>query len=92
MKIEIELPFSEAELKSALEAAEQFNNHPLRALCQKEVARFETSVKQHPDYTDGLVRIERFAVEGYLYQKLRGHIDEENGQGDLSQGRHDGAA
>jgi len=33
-------------------------------------------MRKHPDYADGLVKIERLAVEGYLYQKLRGHIDE----------------
>ena len=92
MKVEIELPFTEAELEPALEAASQGNNRPLRDLCQKEVERFGETVKQHPDYADGLVQIERFAVEGYLYQKLRGHIDEEAGSDNLPQGRHDGAA
>jgi hypothetical protein len=76
MKIELEFPFSEAELRSALQAVEETGKPtPLRVLCQKEVSRFEATAKQHPDYADGLVQIERFAVEGYLFQKLRGHID-----------------
>lgn len=69
-----ELPFTEAELKAAQEAADGGNSGPLRALCRKEVAAFEQAVRQHPDYSDGLVQIERLVVEGYLYQKLRGHI------------------
>jgi hypothetical protein len=92
MKIQIELPFSAEELEPALEAAAQGNNGPLRALCQKEVERFDATARRNPDYSDGLVRMERLAVEGYLYQKLRGHIDEEDSQGDLPQGGHDGAA
>lgn len=74
MKVTLELPFSESDFSSAQEAAEKGNPGPLRALCQKEVRAFETAVKQHPDYADGLVKIERLAVEGYLYQKLRKHI------------------
>lgn len=76
MKIELEFPFSEAELRDALREVETTGKpDPLRILCRKEVDRFEAVAKQHPDYRDGLVRIERFAVEGYLFQKLRGHID-----------------
>lgn len=74
MNFVLEFPFTEAELKSAQEEASRGNAGPLRVLCQKEVEAFEACMKQHPDYADGLVRIERFAVEGYLYQKLRGHI------------------
>lgn len=87
MKIEIELPCSEEELSQALAAAEQANPGPLRGLCQKEVARFESMMRQHPDYSDGLVRIEKFAVEGYLYQKLRGHIDAKAETGNLPEER-----
>lgn len=83
MKIEIELPFSEEELEQAVAAATQANPGPLRGLCQKEVDRFESMMRQHPDYSDGLVKIEKFAVEGYLYQKLRGHIDAETETGNL---------
>lgn len=76
MKQTFDFPFSEAELTHAQAAARQGNAGPLRLLCQKEVSRFEAQMREHPDYSDGLVRIERLAVEGYLYQKLRGHIDE----------------
>ena len=76
MKLEIELPFSEEEMSHAQAESERGNAGPLRSLCQKEVARFESVMKEHPDYRDGLVKIERYAVEGYLYQKLRGHLNE----------------
>ncbi len=75
MKVELDLPFNEDELRAALEQANKGKSDPLRALCQKEVARFERAAQQHPAYRDGLVIIEKRAVEGYLYQKLRGHID-----------------
>jgi hypothetical protein len=75
MRVDTFLPFEGEELRLALEEANKGNALPLRALCQKEVACFETSIRQHPDYKDGLILIERRAVEGYLYQKLRGHID-----------------
>lgn len=75
MQVKIYLPCSEEELHEALEEAQSSNSGPLRALCRKEVERFEARIKQHAAYHDGLVRIERLAVEGYLYQKLRGHID-----------------
>ena len=47
---------------------------PLLALCRKEVESFESMLRQHPDYRDGLTKIERSAIEGYIYQKLRGHV------------------
>jgi len=50
----------------------------LRSLCQKEVERFERyCVAVDPNFQDGrgFVRIEARAIEGYLYQKLKGHID-----------------
>lgn len=76
MKTEIYLPWSEEELQEAMGKAQNGNSGPLRALCQKEVEHFEKVLQEHPDYRDGLVKIERLAVEGYLYQKLRGHLDE----------------
>ena len=76
MNLAFELPFTEAELVAAQAEAGQGNAGPLRALCRKEVEAFEATMRKHPDYADGLVKIERLAVEGYLYQKLRGHIDE----------------
>jgi hypothetical protein len=74
MNLTIELPFTEYDLALAQEEADRGNAGPLRVLCQKEVAVFEGHIRMHPDYSDGLVRIERLAVEGYLYQKIRKHI------------------
>ena len=75
MNLEFSMPFTSEELAAAQDAVAKGNHLPLRSLCQKEVARFEVAVRVHPDYRDGLVMIERRAVEGYLYQKLRNHID-----------------
>jgi len=75
MKLTIEMPFSEEELKSARALAEKGKPEQLRLLCRKEAERFEALMKSHPQYQDGLIKIERLAVEGYLYQKLRGHLD-----------------
>ena len=48
----------------------------LRSLCQKEVSRFIDYVQhEDPQFREGLARFERLAIEGYLYQKARGHID-----------------
>ena len=87
MNCTFELPFTEAELSTAQAEAGRGNAGPLRALCRKEVEAFEATMKKHPDYADGLVKIERLAVEGYLYQKLRGHIDEKAATRNLPQER-----
>jgi hypothetical protein len=50
----------------------------LRSLCQKEVERFEQyCVAVDPNFQDGsgFVYIEAKVLEGYLYQKVKGHID-----------------
>lgn len=53
----------------------------LRSLCQKEVDRFVDYVQhEDPQFRDGLAKFERFAIEGYLYQKAKGHIDAFYGQ------------
>lgn len=83
MQIEISLPWSGEELQEATDAARGGNSGPLRDLCRKEVERFEAVIRKHPAYKDGLVRIERLAVEGYLYQKLRGHVDEKDSTDNL---------
>lgn len=75
MKIELEFPISLDEFYEAMEAAGRGNASPLRDLCRKERERFEAVARKHPHYADGLVTVERLAVEGYIYQKLRGHID-----------------
>jgi hypothetical protein len=49
----------------------------LRSLCQKEVNRFDTYLRAvDPQFRDGLSKFERVAIEGYLYQKSKGHIDD----------------
>ena len=67
---------SEGELKAALDSADKGVNGPLRGLCRKEVERFEAYLKKSDaSFADGLVMIEKRVVEGYIYQKLRGHMD-----------------
>jgi carbonic anhydrase len=85
MQTEIYLPCSEEELHGAKESAQNGNSGPLRALCRKEVERFEVVLREHPAYRDGLVKIERLAVEGYLYQTLRGHLDETTSTDNISE-------
>ena len=64
---------------------------PLRVLCRKEVDLFDAYLKsQGGEWADGLAKFERLAVEGYLYQKIRGHLDEKDGPGDLPVWREDG--
>jgi len=92
MIIQVQMPFTKEELDAAMAAAEQGNAGPLRALCGKELQRFEDKIREHPDYRDGLVQIERFAVEGYLYQKIRGHVDETAPENPSDEERQDGAA
>lgn len=75
MNIELTFPWNEEEMKAAKDAAEKGDPKPLRLLCRKEVGHFEKVIREHPDYRDGLVQIERLVVEGYLYQKIRRHID-----------------
>jgi hypothetical protein len=67
----------------------------LRDLCHKEVDLFDKYLRQFgSQYADGLARFERLAIEGYLYQKIRGHLDsdEKIPTGDLPVWREDGQA
>lgn len=49
---------------------------PLKALCREEVEKFhQYLLKFGGEFKDGLAKFERVAIEGYLYQKIRGHID-----------------
>jgi hypothetical protein len=100
MTIEIDLPFSEVELGEAVLAAENGNKEPLRALCRKEVDRFEAYLRDFGsradnhldrDWVHGLARFERMVVEGYIYQKVRGHIDATTNQDHAGGRREDGA-
>lgn len=50
----------------------------LRSLCRKEVQRFEEYViATDPNFNDGqgFAKFEKNVLEGYLYQKVKGHID-----------------
>ena len=48
----------------------------LRDLCRKEVESFDSYLRSvDPQFTDGLAKWEVRVVEGYVYQKLKGHID-----------------
>jgi hypothetical protein len=63
----------------------------LRSLCRKEVDRFDEYLRRtDPQFRDGLARWERLAVEGYLYQKVKGHLDEDNKTDNLPVERDDG--
>lgn len=93
MKITFDFPFSEAELQDAKAAVkERHDALPLRLLCRREVGFFERQAMQHPDYSDGFTRIERFVVEGYLVQKLLGHVDAAPSEGDISKEGQNGPA
>ena len=67
---------------------------PLRDLCRKEVERFNAYLRQYGgEYADGLARFEQFAVEGYIYQKLRNHLDDTKTSDNAHPiGRQDGPA
>jgi hypothetical protein len=66
---------------------------PLRSLCQKEVEIFDQYLRSYGrGYEDGLARFERYAIEGYLYQKIRGHLDETKAEDTATPGRQDGQA
>ncbi len=74
-KIQVLMP-SEEEFDAAIVAADKGVSEPLRVLCRKEVERFEAYLKKSDAwFAEGLAPIERRAVEGYIYQKLRGHMD-----------------
>lgn len=63
----------------------------LRSLCQKEVNLFDSYLRRtDPQFRDGLSRFERLAVEGYIYQKARGHLDAQESPSNLPQERNDG--
>jgi hypothetical protein len=49
---------------------------PLRSLCREEVARFDAYLKDFgAEFAGGLASWEKLVLEGYLYQKIRGHLD-----------------
>lgn len=80
-------------LNLPLDAAKEVfkGGKPLRDLCRKEVEIFDAYLRsQGGEWVDGLAKFERLAVEGYLYQKIRGHLNEKDGPGDLPVWREDG--
>jgi hypothetical protein len=65
----------------------------LRSLCRQEAEDFDRYLRRvGREYREGLSRFERLAVEGYIYQKLRGHIDAENRVGPVPGGSQNGKA
>lgn len=54
------------------------NPEALRSLCRKEVSKFADYVNDvDPQFRKcPLAKEERVAIEGYLYQKVKGHIDQ----------------
>jgi hypothetical protein len=63
----------------------------LRSLCQKEVSHFEQYVQSvDPQFRGGLSKFERLAIEGYIYQKVRGHFDALDNQNHNSMEEHNG--
>jgi hypothetical protein len=64
----------------------------LKSLSRKEAERFEEYLKANDQwFPDGLVKIERDAVAGYIYQKAKGHIDAFHNNSDLPEERKDGS-
>lgn len=67
----------------------------LRDLCRKEVDSFDRHLRETVggDYIDGLAKFERLAIEGFLYQKVRGHVpSEEDQEVHADRGRQDGTS
>jgi hypothetical protein len=87
MKVKVTLEGSPDEAERLLEGGDS-----LRDLCRKEVDRFDRYLRDAvgKDYATGLANWERFAVEGYLYQKLRNHIDAFIEEGHVPTERFDG--
>ena len=81
---------SAIELKLSGEDEASKGGKPLRDLCRKEVEIFDSFLRTQEGYRDGLAKFERLAIEGYLYQKIRGRLDEKDGPGDLPVWREDG--
>jgi hypothetical protein len=81
-------------IKLILEGVDQASLDPdaLRSLCRREADRFDTYLRNYGDeYAEGLADWEKKAVEGYIYQKIRGRIDEQTEEvSDLPGGGKDG--
>jgi hypothetical protein len=66
------------------------NPEELKKLCRKETDAFERLMRQQDSTFGSLAGFERMAIQSYLYQKLRGRLNEENPTDSLSEGRKDG--
>ena len=76
---------------SAVEDVLKGGSQLLRDLCRKEVESFDEYLRRvDPQFTDGLSKWESLVVQGYIYQKLKGHIDAQDHQGNDSKERTDG--
>lgn len=59
----------------AVAAAIRDGGEQLRQIVSAEVDRFDAYLRNFGhEYVEGLARFERLAVEGYIYQKLRGRL------------------
>lgn len=55
---------------------------PLMNLCRKEVDLFDQYLRNYgQEFKGGLAKFERAVLEGYLYQKIRGHLAPPNSLG-----------
>ena len=69
-------------------AALRNGKEPLRVLCRKEVDRFDLYLRTNDhQFSEGLAPFERLVLEGYLYQKVRGHLDASQSSNDVRDGR-----
>jgi hypothetical protein len=53
---------------------------PLRNLCHQEAANFDRYLREEVggEYAAGLAKFEWLAIEGYLYQKIRGRLESQD--------------
>ena len=85
------LPMSKFRLLFEGDPKQIKDSKALRSLCENEVELFDRYVRRaDPEFRDGLSRFERLAVEGYVYQKARGHFDAQENPSNLPPERNDG--
>ena len=73
----ITVTIEDAELAAAAKAEPVGDDtrDALLGLCRKEVDSFDRYLRRYgKEYAGGLSAFERRVVEGYIYQKLRGHV------------------
>jgi hypothetical protein len=71
---------ADPELAQAVQAPgdlSEDHRQALLALCRKEVDAFDRHLRVHGGvYANGLAPFERNVLEGFIYQKARGRLDE----------------